>query len=203
MKNIRWFLLILGAITIGFYPTIYFWMDREFGLLSTKSPALLSNLYWNIGFYTHILGGGIALLVGWTQFVPQWRYRYVAWHRKLGKTYLVAVLLSGVAGLGIGFFATGGFVAASGFIGLALVWLYTSLRAYGHIRNGRIQAHERMMTYSYAACFAAVTLRIWLPILVLILQDFETAYKIVAWLCWVPNLLFVNFLFKTNAPATP
>lgn len=202
MKKTGWIIFASMALAIGFYPMLYFLIDRNFGLLSTKSPVLLSNLYWNIGFYTHILGGGIALLVGWTQFVPQWRNRYVALHRKLGKTYLVAVLLSGVAGLGIGFFATGGFVAASGFISLALVWLYTSSRAYEHIRNGRIQAHERMMTYSYAACFAAVTLRIWLPILVLTFQDFVTAYRIVAWLCWVPNLLIVRYLFKTNAPAT-
>ncbi|GAB4428835.1 MAG: hypothetical protein OHK0039_47410 [Bacteroidia bacterium] len=42
---------------------------------------------------------------------------------------------------------------------------------------------------SYAACFAAVTLRLWLPILTALLGDFLPAYRIVAWLCWVPNLL--------------
>jgi len=46
------------------------------------------------------------------------------------------------------------------------------------------------MIYSYAECFAAVTLRIWLPLLTLVLGEFLTAYRIVAWLCWVPNILF-------------
>ena len=50
------------------------------------------------------------------------------------------------------------------------------------------------MIYSYAACFAAVTLRIWLPLLIVSLGDFITAYRIVAWLCWVPNLMVAYFL---------
>jgi hypothetical protein len=48
------------------------------------------------------------------------------------------------------------------------------------------------MIYSYAACFAAVTLRVWLPFLTLIFGEFVLAYKIVAWLCWVPNMIFAH-----------
>ncbi len=47
--------------------------------------------------------------------------------------------------------------------------------------------------YSYAASFAAVTLRIWLPLLTIAFQDFVVAYRIVAWLCWVPNIAFAYF----------
>ncbi|MBC7774248.1 MAG: DUF2306 domain-containing protein [Phycisphaerae bacterium] len=192
MKKTLWILLIMSALAIGFYPVIYFFIDRRFGLLSTKSPELLGNIYWNIGFYTHIIGAGIAMLVGWTQFIPQLRNRYLELHRNLGKTYVIAVLLSGFAGYSIAFFATAGTVAQAGFIGLALVWLYTTLSAYNHIRKGRVAQHERMMTYSYATCFAAVTLRIWFPLLGAILQDLDLAYQISAWLCWVPNLLVVR-----------
>jgi len=191
LKKTLWFLFVLCAITIGLYPAIYFMVDREFGLLSSKSADLLSNLSWNIGFYTHILGGGITLLAGWSQFMPGLRKRRPRLHRNLGKLYIAGVLLSGVAGLMIGFFATGGLIAAAGFICLALVWLYTTVLAYTHIRHGRVAAHQYWMLYSYAACFAAVTLRIWLPLLVLTFQDFNTAYRIVAWLCWVPNLWVV------------
>ena len=37
--------------------------------------------------------------------------------------------------------------------------------AVGEARKGDIISHQKFMTYSFAACFAAVTLRIWLPIL--------------------------------------
>lgn len=193
MKKTKWAAFGFLAVAIGLYPLIYFLIDRRFGLLSTKSMALLENTVWNLGFYTHILCGGIAMLSGWTQFSASLRRRRLGLHRRLGKVYVVSAWASGVAGLYISFFATGGGVSTAGFMSLALIWLGTTGLAYHHVRHGRIQAHERMMLYSYAACFAAATLRIWLPLLVWALQDFVLAYQIVAWLCWVPNLLVVRF----------
>lgn len=193
MKKLLWMLFALLALSIGFYPAIYLFIDRSFGLLSTKSPELLGNALWNIGFYAHIFPGGIAMLTGWSQFIPTLRNRYPAWHRGLGKIYVASVLVSGLAGFSIGFFATGGPVAAAGFVSLAVIWLYTTMSAYNHIRKGQIQAHEKMMRYSYAACFAAVTLRIWFPLLFLALEDYMTAYRVAAWMCWVPNLMVVRW----------
>jgi len=53
-----------------------------------------------------------------------------------------------------------------------------------------------MMIYSYAACFAAVTLRIWLPFLTMAFHDFNTGYRIVAFLCWVPNMIVAWFIVQ-------
>ena len=64
------------------------------------------------------------------------------------------------------------------------------------IKEGNIKRHQKFMIYSYAACFAAVTLRIWLPALIAIYQDFIPAYRIVAWLCWVPNIMVAYFIVK-------
>ncbi|HCU44425.1 MAG TPA: DUF2306 domain-containing protein [Sphingobacterium sp.] len=50
------------------------------------------------------------------------------------------------------------------------------------------------MIYSYALCFSAVTLRIWLLILITFFQNFIIAYMIVSCLCWVPNLLVAYFI---------
>ncbi len=52
------------------------------------------------------------------------------------------------------------------------------------------------MIISYALCFAAVTLRIWLPILEVVFGDFNTAYIITAWLCWIPNLIGALLFIK-------
>ncbi|MFC1225710.1 DUF2306 domain-containing protein [Pedobacter sp. BG31] len=198
VKKGLWILFATFALLIGFYPTIYFLIDRKFGLLNSKSAELLSNTFWNIGFYTHIILGGVALLIGWTQFSPKMRNSRIALHRKLGKAYVVSVLLSALAGIYIGFFATGGWVSSAGFICLGVVWFYTTLKAYLHIKNGEILKHQKMMVYSYAACFAAVTLRIWLPILTIMYGDFFKAYLVVAWLCWIPNLI-VAYLITSKA----
>jgi hypothetical protein len=55
-----------------------------------------------------------------------------------------------------------------------------------------------MMIYSYAACLAAVTLRIYLPLLTFLFQDFNKAYSLVAWLCWIPNIIVAHYIIKKN-----
>lgn len=188
IKKALWILFGFLAVSIGLYPAIYFVVDRNFGLLSTKNEALLANVLWNTGFYTHIIFGGLALLVGWLQFSPRLRRSRPALHRNMGKIYVVSALLSGLAGIGIGTQATGGWMAALGFMSLGAIWVYATFTAYRHIRAGRVMAHQQMMTYSYAACFGAVMLRLWMPLLVMVSGDFVAAYRVVAWLCWVPNM---------------
>ena len=196
IRKVLWILMAVFSILIGLYPAIYFLTDRKFGLLGSKSSELLANIFWNVGFYTHIILGGLALFIGWIQFSPKLRNKNLRLHRQIGKVYIIAVLLSAVAGIGIGFSATGGLFTSAGFISLGVIWFYTTFIAYVSIRNKQIHLHQNMMIYSYAACFAAVTLRIWLPLLIMIFGDFITAYTIVAWLSWVPNMIVAYLIVK-------
>ena len=200
MKKASWIILGVLSITIGLYPMLYFFIDREFGLLGTKSVDLLSNTLWNIMFYVHIFFGGLALLIGWLQFIKKLRIRNIKLHRGIGKIYVVSVLISGICGLYIAFFSTGGITSTVGFSSLALIWIISTFLGYKSIKNGKIKLHEDLMIYSYAACFAAVTLRFWLPILTILLDDFIFAYRIVAWLCWVPNLLVAYLIINYKKP---
>ena len=136
------------------------------------------------------------MLIGWLQFNDKLRTRNAKLHRIIGKVYIISVLLSSVASFCIAFYATGGIMASLGFISLALIWFFTTMDAYLSIRNGKVHRHQKMMIYSYAACFAAVTLRIWLPLLNAYFGDFATAYRIVAWLCWVPNILVAYIIIN-------
>ena len=190
---------ILATIT-GLYPSIYLFMDRQFGLLSSKSNALLENTFWNIAFYTHIFLGGIALLIGWIQFNSKLRLKNLSAHRTIGKIYVACVIPSSVASIGLSIFATGGLIPSLGFFCLGIIWLTTTLLAYVNIRNRRIDQHRKLMIYSYAACFAAVTLRLYLPLLTSALNDFIIAYSIVAWLCWVPNLAVAYLIVRKLGP---
>jgi uncharacterized membrane protein len=198
-QKILWFALALLAILVGLYPIIYFVVDRNFGLLSSKSAQLLSDTIWNIAFYVHIILGGLALLIGWMQFNANMRNKNLERHRVTGKIYIVSVLFSSVTGFYIALFATGGLIASLGFAGLAIVWFYTTLAAYTSIRNKQLRRHQEMMIYSYAACFAAVTLRIWLPLLTAAFGEFLPAYRIVAWLAWVPNLVVAFFIVRKTS----
>jgi uncharacterized membrane protein len=188
MKNkVLYFLMAFLAVAIGLYPVAYFVVDMTKGFLGTKG-VVLANALWYLSFYIHISLGGLALLVGWAQFGKKWRDKHLKLHRNLGKVYVFAAILSALAGTYLGFYANGGAIAASGFVGLGVVWFFTTFRAYTSIKSGDVATHQKMMIYSYAACFAAVTLRLWLPLLGILLGNFALAYIITAWLCWVPNM---------------
>ena len=199
LKKIGFAVMGFFGVIVGLFPLTYFIMDRKFGLLGGKSEALLSDVFWNIGFYTHIILGGLALLIGWIQFNRSWRAKHINTHRLVGKIYTITALLSAAAGFQIGFNATGGVDTKLGFILLGVIWFSTTLTAYLAIRNGNVRKHQTMMIYSYAACFSAVTLRIWLPILITLFKgDFGAAYQIVAWLAWVPNMIVAYLIVQKS-----
>lgn len=197
-KKIWYRVMSVLAVIIGFYPIIYFLIDRKFGLLSTKTPELLRDLSWNINFYIHIVFGGIALLIGWIQFNATFRNKNVLLHKRIGKLYVVSALLSALSGIYIGYYATGGILASIGFMSLGAAWFYATLMAFISIKNKNSIKHKKLMIYSYAFCFAAVTLRIWMPLLIGISGDFNTVYTIAAWLCWIPNMIVAYFIIKSK-----
>ena len=57
------------------------------------------------------------------------------------------------------------------------------------------------MVRSYAACYAAVMLRLHMILLPIVFGDFTIAYRIVSWSCWVPNLLFAEWWLRNTSPA--
>jgi uncharacterized membrane protein len=109
------------------------------------------------------------------------------------------VLVGGVSGLYIAQFAYGGPIARVGFASLAVCWLYTGARAFLAIRRRAVDEHRRWMVRNFALAFAAVTLRIYIPLFVLAGIPFAVAYAAIAWLCWVPNVLFSEWRFNARA----
>ncbi len=73
--------------------------------------------------------------------------------------------------------------------------LATSATAYLRIRSRDVQSHREWMTRSYALIFAAVTLRLYMPLLDAVLGEYS-GYALVAWLCWVPNLLVAEWMIR-------
>jgi len=200
LKKTGFFIFVVLIIIVGFYPLIYFFELTQ-GLLSTKSKETLADIFWRRMFNLHIGGGGLALLFGWPQFNKKWRSSKPVIHRNIGKVYVAAVSVSSICGLYIAFYATGGLPASLGFAFLAVCWFASTSLAYIKIRQGKVNDHEKWMVRSFALCLAAVTLRIYLPIFQSVLHmDFVPAYRIISWLCWVPNLLVAEWIIRNKKP---
>ena len=156
----------------------------------------------SLGIYAHVFGSMFALVLGPFQFSSGLRSRNPRVHRWLGRLYLgVGVLIGGLAGLYMARLAFGGLTAKLGFSFLALFWLYTGFRAYYAIRGGMVADHRRWMIRNFSLTLAAVTLRVYLPLSQVTGIPFETAYPVIAWICWVPNIMVAEWLVRGSARA--
>jgi len=153
-----------------------------------------------VGVYLHVFAAAVTLLIGPFQFSTRLRSTRIRLHGWMGRAYLVVgVLIGGLSGLYLSQFAFGGLVAKLGFATLAVCWLYTGLRAFLAIRRRAIDEHRKWMVRNFSLTFAAVMLRLYIPASVIAGADFAVTYAIIAWLCWVPNLVFAEWRFN-NAP---
>jgi uncharacterized membrane protein len=145
------------------------------------------------GIYPHVIVGMLGLALGPLQFHPRVQQNARV-HRRIGTVYFGIAMLVGIVGLYMSLFAFGGLITRIGFGGLALGVLLTTGTAFKLAKSGEFRAHREWMIRSYALMFAAPTLRLWLPLLVTAHQgQFLPAYRLVAWLCWVPNLIFAEW----------
>ena len=79
---------------------------------------------------------------------------------------------------------------------MAVLWLASTGLGWVAIRRGERTLHREWMMRSYALTLAAVTLRIYVPLTQIAGLPFEDAYRAIAWLCWVPNLLLAEWLIR-------
>jgi uncharacterized membrane protein len=195
-------LLIALSFAIAAYAAVGYGVKP---LGSLVIPDMKANFVAHpIGIYGHIGGAAIALLLGPFQFVTRLRNAAPTLHRWAGRVYLgVGVLGGGTFGLYMSQFAFGGNVARFGFAALSVCWLYSGARAYLAIRRRAIQKHRKWMVRNFALTFAAVTLRIYLPVSHVAGIEFTVAYPIIAWLAWVPNLLVAEWMFNTAKGSAP
>lgn len=146
----------------------------------------------------HTLFGPLALILGLVNLLPAMRQR-TRWpvHRWLGRVYVISTLALGGAGLSLSFHAAAGTGVRVGFAMLAVCTLATAVQAWRHIRSRNVRRHREWMLRSYALIFAAVMLRIWMPILIILHGGhFVPAYRWVAWISWLPNLVVAEWIIR-------
>lgn len=192
-SKVGWVLLGLFAITDGIGAFRY-------SLPVVPFPAPLDN-FVNHRYLlaVHAFAGGVALLAGPLQLVPTFRERHWTYHRRMGWIYCCAVLLATIAVLPLAWHAQTGRVASAGFFVLALSWITSTAVALSYILRADSVRHRRWMIRSYCLTAAAITLRVYLPLSVVMHLDFTVAYPVIAWLCWIPNLIFAEFYVRRAA----
>ena len=205
-----WVWVLLSSLAITAFAVMPY-LTASLATLSDEGVGIASNYdgqpeFVQLAFYVHIVTGGIALITGPFQFWGGLRTRHPHVHRWTGRVYLSAVLIAGVAGLVMAPFNSAGLVGFFGFGAIAVLWLVTGLRAYRAIRAGDVASHRAWMMRNFALTYAAVTLRLWIGVLLGVQAlpggdfDFEAAfdnaYAAVPFLCWIPNLIVAEWLIR-------
>jgi hypothetical protein len=183
--------LLVGAYALGMAASNFAFLPAEVAANRFPTGVLLK---------VHIIASGIALVTGPFQFVRRFRRRRPAAHRALGRTYVFACLVGGLAGGTIALFSASGLVAGSGFFLLALAWLFCTVRAWRAVLAHDYAGHQRWMMRSFSLTFGAVMLRVYIPLALAMGFTFAQAYPLIAWLAWVPNLVLAQRLIKRPAP---
>lgn len=190
LLTLAFFTWLMARITVAYIP-----YNTDVGFLRIKQHYIHID-EWRIAFFIHVYASLWVLLAGFTQFSKRIQQRNSKLHRVFGYIYVTNVLLiTGPAGLLMGFYANGGIPSRISFVLLAAGWIFFTAMALIKARQGHFKQHRYYMIRSYALTVSALTLRAWKWG---ITNSFELppmdVYRAVAWLGWVPNLLVAEYI---------
>ena len=168
--------------------------------LSMAYPDMPGHIqaHW-LAFSLHVTAAPISLVVGAVQLFPSVRAKRPVLHRWAGRVYGVSVLVAGLSGFIVAMGAAGGLSAQLGFGVLSVLWIVTTVQGVRFARSRQFARHRRWMARSFALTFAAVTLRLYLPVFFVNGFDYTQASVYVAWICWIPNLLVVEIWHRKGS----
>jgi len=175
----------------------YIPMQDNIGFLKFKQDYI-HIIPWKIAFYTHVFSVIFALLAGFTQFSNFILKEHRNIHRMMGRIYAYDILIINFpAALIMAIYANGQLPGKTAFVILDCLWFWFTYKAIIEIRRKNIKAHKEYMIRSYALTLSAVTLRTWkIIILSFVYVDPLHLYMIDAWMGFVPNLLFAEWLIR-------
>jgi len=192
--------LALAATALGLVSLRYLSGDVDVAPAELRE-SMTARPAW---FAIHAGASAVALAgVPW-QLAGSLRQKRPGLHRALGRLYAAAVLVGGVSAIPLALGSWAGPVATAGFLALAAAWLATTGLGVRAARAGAVEAHRRWMMRSAALTCAALTLRLYLPLPGWLGVAYVDGYRIIAWMCWLPNLAFAELWLRRRAtPAAP
>jgi len=185
----------MAGITMEYLP-----YNTDAGFLRIKQQYIDID-HWRIAFFIHVYASIWVLFAGFTQFSKALMRKNPRLHRTMGYIYVTDVLLiTGPAGLIMGFYANGGTTSRIAFVMLAVLWIYFTAMALIKAKQKDFKSHRNYMIRSYALTLSALTLRAW-KYGITNTMDVRPmdVYRVVAWAGWVINLGIAEFIiFRLN-----
>lgn len=188
---------LLWGINAALCVAIAAFSFRYLASVGPSAPIVDGNAFKNPWLAIHVLGAATALLLAPFQFVRRLRAARPGLHRWMGRTYVTGCVVGGISGFVLALGASSGPVSTAGFGLLSIAWLYTTVAAWRTAVARNFAAHRAWMIRSFALTYAAVTLRLYVPILLAMPSiAFVDGYRAISFLCWVPNLIAAEIYLR-------
>ncbi|MEA1850057.1 DUF2306 domain-containing protein [Chryseobacterium sp. MHB01] len=185
-----YFFWLMLKITLEYIP-----VRKEVSFLMIKQTEVTERPDYLYLFYAHVYTSIFVLLSGFLAILRK-DFGIKNLHKNIGKTYIFLILVfAAPSGIYMGIFANGGIYSKISFVILGCLWWLSTFKAYQLARQKNFKKHQQWMWRSFALTLSAVTLRMWKVIIVYLLHPNPMdVYQIIAWLGWIPNLLFIEYL---------
>jgi len=191
---LAFFCWLMASISMAYIP-----YNTDVGFLRIKQDYISID-HWRTAFFIHVYASMWVLFAGFSQFSKTLLRNRPRLHRALGYVYVADILLiTGPAGLVMGFYANGGFLSRVAFVALAVLWIFFTAMALIKAKQKDFKAHRNYMIRSYALTLSAITLRAWkYGITNTMTLPPMDVYRVVAWLGWVGNLIVAEYIIRKN-----
>ncbi len=189
-------LLLVSSALVGL------WSLRYLAPHPPAVPALESFTLHRPFFILHAIFASIALLLGPLQFRNR-GVRSGRRHRISGRVYAGAVLVAWIFSVPIALSAHTGRFASLGFLFLGTSWTVCTAVGVFAARQRLFAQHREWMMRSFALTAAAITLRLYIGVSQASSIPLAASYAWIAWLCWVPNVLFAEWLIRRGRRGPP
>ena len=152
---------------------------------------------YRAAFYTHIVAGPVAIILGaWLVFTGKQK-RYVNAHRRVGKLQVAMVLfLIMPTGIVMSGQAHAGPFAGWGFATLSVATAVCAVQTINQARKRNIAAHRRWAMRCFVLLCSPLLLRLGSGVFIVTNWESVFTYRLNAWVSWIAPLILYEWRWR-------
>lgn len=173
----------------------YFPADFNSAFLSGRQESFVG--LYRAAFYTHIISGPIALVLGAFLILSGGQSRSHRFHRRAGRLQMAILFVALVpSGVVMASQAQAGPIAAYGFTLLSLATAGCAAAAVYCITTGQIDHHQRWAARCFVLLCSPLLLRLMSGAVIVMQRESDWFYRANAWISWLLPLAIYEIWWR-------